>query len=148
MVLMKITKPLQPTAHMHSECVCAWIQMPQSWSSGLIPPVLQKDKIQLRERASERVREKEGKWEREREKSSVRWPHSDNKPGKSLSLEPFRNSTVVYTGGGWVEQDIQRACILQHLIMNTKHMQHVKSHRRTHTRALDPLVQSVAWVSL
>lgn len=64
-------------------------------------------------------------------KSSVRWPHSDNKPGKSLSLEPFRNSTAVYTGGGWVEQDVQRACILQHLVMNTKHTQHVKSHSHT-----------------
>lgn len=73
-------------------------------------------------------RDAERRRENEREKSSVRWPHSDNKPGKSLSLEPFRNSAAVYTGGGWVGQDMQRACILQHLVMNTKHMQHVKSH--------------------
>lgn len=31
-----------------------------------------------------------------------------------------------------------RACSLHHLIMNTKHMQHVKSHRHTHTKALHP----------
>ncbi len=36
------------------------------------------------------------------------------------------------------------ACILQHLIMNTKHMQHVKSHRHTHTQALYPL--SEVWL--
>lgn len=49
---------------------------------------------------------------------------------------------------------MQRACILQHLIMNTKHMQHVKSHRHTHTQALYPcpkwgltliLVVTFAW---
>lgn len=53
---MEITKRLHPSTHMHSECV----QMPWGWSSGLIPPVLQKDKVQLREWAREagRVREK------------------------------------------------------------------------------------------
>lgn len=106
------------------------------WSGGLNSPVLHKDKVQLGEHAweAERMR-KRREWER---KSSVRWPHSDNRPGKSLSLEPFRNSTVVYTGGGWVEQDMEWACILQHLIMNTKHMQHVKSHRHTHIQVLYP----------
>lgn len=129
-VLTEITKPLHPATHMYGECV----QMPWGSFSGLTLPMLYKDKVQLREWA----REAERKWETEREKSSVRWPHSDNKPGKSLSLEPFRNTTVVYTGGGWVEQDMQRACILQHLIMNTKHIQHVRSHRHIHTQALYP----------
>lgn len=78
-----------------------------------------------------------------REKSSVRWPHSDNKPGKSLSLEPFRNSTVVYTGGGWVGQDMQRACILQHLIMNTKHKQCQITRANTYTSTLPPGPKSV-----
>lgn len=73
-------------------------------------------------------KKKEGNGRPREKKSSVRWPHSDNKPGKSLFLEPFRNSTVVYTGGVWGEQDMQRACVLQHLIMNTKHKKQVKSH--------------------
>lgn len=41
-------------------------------------------------------------------KSSICWPHSDNKPGKSRSLELFHN-TPVYTGGGWVKQDMQES---------------------------------------
>lgn len=81
---------------------------------------------------STRSRTEQASGLKRREKSSVRWPHSDNKPGKSLSLERFRNSTVVYTGGGWVGQDMQRACILQHLVMNTKHTQ------QNHTQALSP----------
>lgn len=82
--------------------------------------------------------EAERRRENEREKSSVRWPHSDNKPAKSLSLEPFRNSTFVYTGGGWTERDMQGVCILQHLIMATKHKQPIKSHTHANMSVLSP----------
>lgn len=89
-------------------CTVKLIQWPYSSS------VLRKDKVQLQEWEG---RENEGVGEK-------RVVFADliltTGPGKSLSLEPFRNSNVVYTGGEWVKQDMHRACILQHLIMNTR----------------------------
>lgn len=91
-------------------------------SGGSTAPALYEDKVQARERS-------EGK---EKRKSHVRWPHSDNKPGKSLSLEMFRNHTVVYTGGSWVERDVRRERTFCNTSLWTPNTQHVMmTHRRS-----------------
>lgn len=63
-------------------------------------------------------------------------------PGRAFSWNRFARTLLFIQVVCEPSKICREACILQHLIMNTKHKQHVKPHRGTHTHTL----QSKKWL--